>query len=259
MGRSEHEDVRFLGIKISNLNYKEMREKIVDNTSRGAYVCVTDVGNVIRATKDRKFYKAINDSLISVPDGMPLAWYGKLVGCRKINRVSGMQLLMRLLEEENGLKHFLLGDTEETIRKVKEKAQKANEKIRISGFSPPFKESFDEFDNRTIFSKIDRESPDVIWVSLGGGKQDKWMHENIHRLKKGVMIGVGAAFRFYIGEIKTPPNIFQSLGLQWFFRMVQNPRILRNQLQTFPKFIINFPFEVTRARKAVTNENKSPI
>lgn len=249
MGYNEHEHVRFLGVKISNVNYKEIREKIVDNINRGAYVCLTDVGNVIRASKDKEFYEAINDSLISVADGMPLAWYGKLAGCRKISRVSGPQLMMRLLEEGNGFKHFLLGDTQETIRKVIEKAQKANDKIRIGGYSPPFKDRFDEVDNRIIFSEIDQEKPDIIWVSFGGEKQEKWMHENIHRLKRGMMIGVGAAFRYYIGEIKAPPKVFQELGLQWFFRTFQNSNSIRFRLKTIPEFIIHFPFEVVRARK----------
>jgi len=64
------------------------------------------------------------------------------------------------------------------------------------------------------------------------------------------MIGVGAAFRFYIGEIKTPPRIFQNLGLQWLFRLMDDPiRIGRRQFSSFPTFILRFPFEVIRARR----------
>jgi len=246
---NEIPDVRFLGVKISNIDYREIYQNIRHNIDMAPYICLTNVTTVIWASADRELLEAINGSLISVPDGMPLVWYGRIVGCQNIARVPGPELMSRLLAERDGFKHFLLGDTEETIEKVKEKARKVNKKIIVSGYNPPFKDEFSEADNIDIFDRIYEKEPDIIWVSFGGGKQDKWMHRNRHRLKRGVMIGVGAAFRFYIGEIKAPPKIFQDMGLQWLFRMVSTPGTIRPMLRTFPKFIFHFPREVIAARK----------
>ena len=244
----EPENIRFMRVKISNINYKKISEKIRDNLARKAYICLTDVGNVIRASKDKEFLEAIDNSLISIADGMPLVWYGKLIGCRTIERLAGMELMARLLEEQSEFKHFLLGDTEDTIKRILEKARNIRKEVIIDGYSPPFRSKFDEVDNKVIFRKIEEKNPDIIWVSLGGGKQDKWMYQNVNRLRRGVMIGVGAAFRFYIGSIKTPPAIFQKMGLQWLFRTLENPKTIGRRLRTIPKFIIHFPLEVAKAR-----------
>jgi N-acetylglucosaminyldiphosphoundecaprenol N-acetyl-beta-D-mannosaminyltransferase len=200
---------------------------------------------------DRDLLNAINESLISIPDGTPLAWYGKLVGCKRIERIAGAELMRLMLEESHGFKHYLLGDTEQTIQLVMEKAKKKNKGLQINGHSPPFKEKFDQNDTLAMLDKIHKENPDIIWVCFGGGKQDKWMQQNFHLLNRGVMIGVGAAFRYYIGEIKIPPKIIQRIGLQWFFRMLDNPvkwfgaGVPRRHLT----LAANFPSEIVKARK----------
>ena len=249
MKRDEPKYVLFKKIKIDNLNFKEVYAKIKNNIKTKGYVCLMDVGVLIKATKDSELRQAVNESLISIADGMPLAWYGILLGCKQIERIAGAELMRRLMEDDNGLSHFLLGDTEQTISQVIQKARAANNNMRIEGYSPPFKEEFTQKETTTLFDKIAKANPDIIWVSFGGGKQDKWMRQNLHRLDRGVMIGVGAAFRFYIGQLKIPPQIIQSLGLQWFYRMLASPknwikRAAPNRLE----FIVNFPIEVIKAR-----------
>lgn len=249
---SEPEYVKFMDVKIDNLEFEGIYEKILRNIETKGYVCLTDSNNVVvAATKDRGLLHAINGSLISIPDGTPLAWYGKLVGCKRIERIAGAELMRLMLEESHGLKHYLLGDTDRTIQLVMEKAKNKNKGLRISGHSPPFKEQFDQNDTLAMLDEIHKENPDIIWVSFGGGKQDKWMQHNLHLLNRGVMIGVGAAFRYYIGDIKIPPKIIQRIGLQWFFRMLDDPGkwfkagVPRRHLT----LLANFPSEVVKARK----------
>lgn len=239
----------FLGVKIDNLAYRGILEKIRGSLREKGYICLTEAGTVIAASEDEELREAIGHSLISIPDGMPLVWYGKLLGSRRIERISGMELMKRLLKEENGWSHYLLGDTEETISRVIEKASRANRNLRISGHSPPFKDVFDEEDNRLMLEKVNAADPDIVWVSFGGRKQNQWMCRNIRSLNRGVMIGVGAAFRFYTGDLWTPPKIVQAMGLQWFFRMVQEPRRwFRTQARKKLKFALHFPIEVYKGR-----------
>jgi N-acetylglucosaminyldiphosphoundecaprenol N-acetyl-beta-D-mannosaminyltransferase len=239
----------FKGIKIDNVNLENIIEIITMKINQKGYICVNDVRNIMFASRDRVFSNAINESLLSIADGTPLAWYGRLVGFKRIQRVAGFELMATMLESENRFKHYLLGDTEETISRVIEKARKSNNNIQIVGQSPPFRKQFTEHENEMICEKINREDPDIIWVSFGGRKQEIWMHQNISKLRRGVMVGVGAAFRFYIGDLYIPPKLFQKFGMQWVFRMINTPRAFHFYIRTFPKFCFYFPFEVLNGRK----------
>lgn len=262
MKRNEAEDIMFMGVKISNVSYRRAYDtirEIINNNGKG-YVCLNDVGNIMEATRDNDLRMAITQSTFSLPDGMPLAWYGRLVGCTEIERISGMSIMKRMFSERDGFKHYLLGDTDQTIAYVIEEAKKLNEEIRIVGHSPPFK-NFAEEDNREIMRKVKRADPDIIWVSFGGGKQEKWMHQQLQSLDRGVMIGAGAAFKWLIGDIVSPPTILQTMGLQWLYRLVQevakNPKgsvdwcKRRKFVKNKVTFLANFPREVTVARRSI--------
>jgi N-acetylglucosaminyldiphosphoundecaprenol N-acetyl-beta-D-mannosaminyltransferase len=251
MKPNREEYVTFMGVKLDNISYQAINKRIKEYVDKRGYVCLIDVMTIILAIKDKGVLAAINNSLISISDGMPLAWYGRLLGCQRIERISGCELLRNFLNEQDRYRHFLLGDTEETLRKVIYKARRENPSINISGYSPPMKNRFTEDDNRIMVDVIKKERPDIIWVSFGGGKQDRWMHENFQKVERGVMIGVGAAFRFYIGELRTPPNIFQKLGLQWAFRTIQEPKGLKRRLKTYPVFIFYFCSQLIKARKRI--------
>jgi N-acetylglucosaminyldiphosphoundecaprenol N-acetyl-beta-D-mannosaminyltransferase len=253
-------EVTFKGVKISNVCYRTVRNIVtgVINEKQRGYICLNDVSNIVAATKDEQMRAAINDSLLSLPDGTPLAWYARIAGCGEIERISGASLMKRLLVDMDDCKHYLLGDTELTINKVIAEARKLNGKIKISGHSPPFK-TFNAADNQHMIDRIRKADPDIVWVSFGGGKQEKWMQQNIANLDRGVMIGAGAAFRFLVGDITTPPKIFQKMGLQWLFRLaeafVKNPRSClktvkeRGLLKSKLVFLLNLPHEVKATRR----------
>jgi N-acetylglucosaminyldiphosphoundecaprenol N-acetyl-beta-D-mannosaminyltransferase len=252
--------VKYGDVKISDVNYQSalsLVQQTIAKRERG-YICLNDVSNIVTATRDDQMRAAINGSLLSLADGAPVAWYGRLAGCREIERVSGVTLMAGLLADLSGCRHYLLGDTEETIARVIAKAKELKPDIEISGFSPPFRE-FTEEDNRQILENIAQVDPDVVWVSFGGGKQEKWMMEQIAHIDHGVMVGAGAAFKFLIGDILTPPVIFQKLGLQWVFRLVQgflrSPSTCvktvrtRKVLSNKVIFLVKLPGEILAARQ----------
>lgn len=247
---------RFMGVKLDDVSFHQVDRLIASHINSGGYVCMNDVRNVMWAARDSELREAINSSFLSLPDGMPLVWYARLTGCGNIERVTGLKILSGLLKAKNGFRHFLLGDTSSRIGLVMEKARRLNPLISITGYSPPFKKFFTPEDNNRILDQIRDENPDLIWVSLGGGKQEKWMHQHYQRLEKGIMVGVGAAFRFYIGELVTPPGLFQSFGLQWIWRMTQDTegvsRRGRSRAQGVAvrlQFLRRFPRELYKARR----------
>jgi N-acetylglucosaminyldiphosphoundecaprenol N-acetyl-beta-D-mannosaminyltransferase len=259
MRYNEASNVAYMDVKISNVDYHDILKNIrmVANNQQRGYFCLTDVGNVISCTKDELLKRAINESILSIADGMPLVWFARLVGCTKIERISGVDLMKRLFAEKDGTKHYLLGDTDQILNEVIKEALIINPTISITGHSPPFRD-FSDDDNNHMIHKIRETDPDIIWVAFGGGKQEKWMRQNINKLEKGIMIGVGSGFRWLTGDIKAPPKIFQKIGLQWLSRMLQglakDPKkgfrfLMERQVKKFPVFIVNFPFEVINCRK----------
>lgn len=205
------------------------------------YICVTDAGNLVNAyRKSPELKTAINNSLMSLPDGRPISIFAGIKGIDNIDRVAGPDFMKKVFEKTSGtgIRHFFLGDTESILSKLSAELKK-NYDLQIAGFySPPFGNWNSETDN-LILDKIREANADIIWISLGGRKQEVWMNNNYRKLNKGVMIGVGAAYRFYLGEIKRAPKIFQRLGLEWFFRLIQQPgKMFKRYLTTLPFFII---------------------
>ena len=228
----------FLNTKINIVDFQRVKHHIAANLDNNCYICLTDVINVMWASNDEALQKAINHSLISIPDGMPLAWFARISGYREAKRISGPELFKELLQEKNNYKHFILGDTQETLGKIIKKAKKINNNISITGYSPPFKEYFTENENKIIISTINKFSPDLIWVSFGGGKQEKWMYQNIKKVNTGLMLGVGAAFDFHAGTLQRAPDWMQHIGLEWLYRLGNEPRrLFRRYLVTNTLFL----------------------
>jgi len=267
MYRNEMPCIEYNGVKVNNISYSGVLEAVTDALiqKKMGYICLTDVSNLIVATKDPELRVAINDSLFSLADGMPLVWYARMAGCTEIERISGANLMRRFIADMGDYTHYLLGDTEETITRVIAQAKMLSPQLMITGHSPPFRE-FDDEDDRCILEKIKAVNPDVVWVCFGGVRQEKWMKKHFASLNKGVMIGVGAAFRFFIGEIVTPPEIFQKMGLQWFFRLseafmkdpikciklVHQRHIMTSKIE----YLARLPFEVICARHRIKLNNK---
>lgn len=248
MNNEEAKNFRFKGVKIDNVGLEDVIGIISNNIHQKGYICVNDVRNIMVAINDKNLFDAINGSLLSIADGTPLTWYARLLGSKRIQRVAGFELMANMMRSDNGFKHYLLGDTEETIGRVIAKARIENINIQVAGHSPPFREQFSELDNDEIFKRINGEDPDIVWVSFGGVRQEKWMHQNIGKLRRGILVGIGAAFRFYIGDLYIPPKVFQRLGMQWFFRMIQSQRAFRMYIRIIPKFCFYFPSEVMKGR-----------
>lgn len=243
-------------IKISCCNLDSAVDELLSvlKLSHSEYVCVTDAGNIVTAFRNSPALKsAINESFMSLPDGRPLSVFAGLKGIKDVGRVAGPDFMIRVFERTSGtgISHFFLGDTEIILEKMISSIS-AEYDLKIAGsYSPPFGIWNSDTENE-ILGKIIKAHPDLIWVSLGGGKQEVWMKKIHGKLDKGVMIGVGAAFRFYLGEIKRAPIVFQKLGFEWLFRLVQQPgKMFKRYAVTLPFFMIYFIQEIFKKN----NEN----
>lgn len=179
-------------------------------SGQGGYVCVSNMRTVVYANKHNDYRVVMDNAFMCLPDGTPLVWMAKLWGLGNVQRTTGPDLFLSMLgTPENGIRHFLLGDTEETLSALK---SKYSQSLIVGTYSPAFCE-VDEFDYEDIAQRIRESNADVVWIALRAPKQDFFDARLFEYLPDKVLIGVGAAFRFALGEIKHPSKMVQKMGL----------------------------------------------
>jgi len=205
-------------VRISITNEDNAIKSIIGfvKKKKGGYICISNMRTVSIANKNDKYQEVMENSLMNTPDGMPLVWMARLWGLKDVQRTVGPDIFTAMLnDKESGIKHFLLGDTEETLAEMQKKYAKDGTNI-VGTYSPPFCE-LDEFDYKSIAKQINECGADIVWLSLRAPKQDFFAVRLLPLLDNKICIGVGAAFRFSLGQIKHPPKIFKKLGLTGIF------------------------------------------
>ncbi|MDP1715935.1 MAG: WecB/TagA/CpsF family glycosyltransferase [Anaerolineales bacterium] len=194
---------------------------------------------LMEAYDSPEYSKIVNSADLVTPDGMPLVWMLRLKGHPDQQRVYGPTLMLHILEaaaRENVPVGFY-GSSPEVLQSLLARMQARFPNLKVAySFSPPFQEMSQEEDAE-IVKRINASSVRILFVGLGCPKQEKWMAE--HRGKvNAVMLGVGAAFDFHAGVKAQSPAWIQKMGLEWFYRLVTEPRRLwRRYLYHNPRFI----------------------
>jgi N-acetylglucosaminyldiphosphoundecaprenol N-acetyl-beta-D-mannosaminyltransferase len=189
-----------------------------------SYVCFANVHMLIEAHQDRVFQKVINQANLVAPDGKPLSLFLRLSEGIRQDRICGMDILPDLLKraEASGKSVYFYGTTEELLQVIIQKARKEFPALNISGYySPPFRNLSSE-ETFAILHTIKEAAPDLVFVSLGCPKQEKWMAE--HKDKIGAcLLGLGQAFKVYAGQEKRLPTWMRDLSLEWLYRLYLEP------------------------------------
>jgi N-acetylglucosaminyldiphosphoundecaprenol N-acetyl-beta-D-mannosaminyltransferase len=234
--------VDVLGVGVSAINMDTALEVIDRWITDGAqqYVCVAGVHGVMESQRDESLRRIHNSAGLVTPDGMPLVWLTRLHGWRNTSRVYGPDLMLDLCERSlaTGYRHFLYGGNAEVPERLATRLQKRFPGLIIAGtYSPPFRTLTAEEDEE-IVQRINDAKADIVWVGLSTPKQEYWMSRHVGRISAPVMIGVGAAFDFHAGLKRQAPRWMQRSGLEWFFRLMNEPRRLwRRYLVNNPKFV----------------------
>ena len=243
-----------LGIPMAMTDYAgamDVMDAMVDRRQAG-WVCAAAVHSVMVAQDDADMRTALTDSVITVPDGMPVVWAANLLGENLPNRVYGPELMQRYCARsaERGLRVWLYGGRDQgALVQLALTLRHSHPGIRIvGGYSPPFRSLTEEEDDK-IAEQINRDRPDVIWVGIGVPKQEKWMVRMRDKLEAPVMCAVGAAFDFNAGRVSQAPRWMQERGLEWTYRIAQEPRrLLPRYLYTNPRFLYGVGKQYVRER-----------
>jgi N-acetylglucosaminyldiphosphoundecaprenol N-acetyl-beta-D-mannosaminyltransferase len=176
--------------------------------------------------KDSLFKEALLNSDVLIPDGVGAVLGVRILSGKKIKKIAGADLFfyeMERLEKIKG-KCFFLGSTNETLLKIKKRANKEYPNVIIEYFSPPYKPEFSLEENDIMIEKVNSFEPDVLFVGMTAPKQEKWTYTNFKVLKVGHVGSIGAVFDFYAGSVKRAPGFMISIGLEWFYRLIKEPR-----------------------------------
>jgi N-acetylglucosaminyldiphosphoundecaprenol N-acetyl-beta-D-mannosaminyltransferase len=235
-----------LGVPLAITDYDRTLEWIdgaVASDRRG-YLCVAAVHTVMACREDPELRAAVLGADFTVPDGQPLVWALNALGHDLPGRVYGPELMDRACARaaRSGARHYLYGGRNQgALAELARTLRLRHPGLRIvGGHCPPFR-SLSDAEEQALADEINRSGADVVWVGIGVPKQEKWMARMRDRLDAPVLVGVGAAFDFHAGLVPQAPDALQRLGLEWAFRLVQEPRRLwRRYLRYNPRFVTGF-------------------
>ena len=231
-----------VGVPISVTTYTEVLDALSRPApDRALVVSVCNVHSVMTARKDPAIRAAIESSTIATPDGVPLVWTLRRTANPDQERVYGPEIMRRALLEspDRGWRHYLHGSTPETLEQLQAAiAEMAPSADIVGAYSPPFAPPTPETDAADA-DRIRASGANVVWVGLGMPKQEQWMHRVAGQLPGTAIVGVGAAFDFLAGTIPQAPEWMQKSGLEWAYRLGQEPRRLwRRYLWNNPAFLM---------------------
>jgi N-acetylglucosaminyldiphosphoundecaprenol N-acetyl-beta-D-mannosaminyltransferase len=250
-----------LGVGVSIEDIEKATNAILEVAERNerAYVVFLAVHGIMEAYRDAALRRIFNRALLCNPDGMPLTWIGRLQGFGDIRRVYGPDLMLRVCERSQNQpwRHFLFGGKPGVAEKLQQNLQARFPGIQIAGiYTPPFR-PLDKEDWRDLTAQVEDARPHFFWVGISTPKQEKFMAEALRReLPCNVLLGVGAAFDFHSGCVQQAPRWMMRAGLEWFFRLMQEPRRLwRRYLILNPWFVWLFFLQRTGLRSFPLGKN----
>ncbi|MEJ7788555.1 MAG: WecB/TagA/CpsF family glycosyltransferase [Thermoleophilaceae bacterium] len=247
-----------LGIPMALTDYEgamDVMDEMVEQRHRG-WVCAASAHSVVAALDDAVMYQALTEATITVPDGMPIVWAANALGEHLPDRVYGPELMHRYCKRsaEMGHRVWLYGGCDQgALAQLALNLRRNHPGLRIvGGYSPPYR-SLSEEEDEEIGRQINDARPDVLWVGIGVPKQERWMMRMRDRVNVPVMCAVGAAFDFHAGLVSQAPSWMQERGLEWTYRIAQEPRrLLPRYLNANPRFMAGFAQQYLRERTAGT-------
>jgi N-acetylglucosaminyldiphosphoundecaprenol N-acetyl-beta-D-mannosaminyltransferase len=205
------------------------------------------------AEKDSAFKVALQQSTILLPDGMAIVAAVRLLTGQKTKKIAGADIHLHLLQELNqkGGSCFYLGATENTLLKIKERLAIEFPNIKVGTFSPAYTHEFSPLENKEMVEAVNAFRPDVLFVGMTAPKQEKWAFAHKDKLDTKIICSIGAVFDFYAGTVTRPHWFWINLRLEWFIRLIKEPRRMwKRYLYYGPVFIgLILREKVNRLRK----------
>ncbi|MBS7566810.1 WecB/TagA/CpsF family glycosyltransferase [Mucilaginibacter sp. Bleaf8] len=195
-----------------------LQKKTVVNTINQYSYCM--------AEQDAEFKKALMESDMLLPDGIGMVFASRFLDSVRIQKIAGADLHQHLLHKLNQEKGscFYLGSSNGTLQKIRNRIKNEYPNISVHSYSPPYKAMFNEQDSQLMIQEVNRFAPDVLFIGMTAPKQEKWIHHHKLHLNTKVIGSIGAVFDFYAGTVNRPAQMWISLGMEWFGRLLAEPK-----------------------------------
>jgi exopolysaccharide biosynthesis WecB/TagA/CpsF family protein len=232
----QRKQVRLMNVPFDAVTMPQTLDRIgrMIDSKQPHYLATANVDFLVQARRDTELRRILDDAHLVVCDGTPLVWLSKLLRRPLPERVAGSDLVPQLLNraERLGWRVFFLGGEPRALTQAIRNVEARHPNIQIAGsYSPPFA-PLDKMDHEGICERVREAQPDLLLVSFGCPKQEKWIARNYEALGVPVSIGVGATIDFLAGTVKRAPRWMQVIGMEWIFRLAQEPRRLLRRYST---------------------------
>jgi N-acetylglucosaminyldiphosphoundecaprenol N-acetyl-beta-D-mannosaminyltransferase len=196
---------------------------------RGALqVCTVNTDFLVHAQSDTELKNVLRHADLNVPDGFPMVMLGRLQGVTTAQKVTGTDIVPPLMKAAalRGSSVFLLGAEHGIAAEAARRLQARDPDLVVAGYYEPPRAPIDAMDNDAMIARINESGADVLLVAFGNPKQDKWIARHKERLRVSVAIGVGCTLDVIAGRLGRAPRWMQKAGLEWLYRLSQEPRYL---------------------------------
>lgn len=240
--------VKFLNTYVNNVGFNEAISYIdyLIQNKNNSYIVPINVDVVVKAEKDKELNKIIDEADLTLIDGTPLMWISKLNKKPFVEKISGSDLVPKVIELASKKKYrvFIIGGKEGIAERAKINIENIYDGINVVGvYAPPLGFENDDFELSKINKMISDLNIDILIVCFGCPKQEKWIYKNRDKYNAKVSICAGATVDFLAGNVKRAPKWMSNVGLEWFYRFLQEPRRLFKRYFVDDIKIINLFFK----------------
>ena len=224
-----------LGVQYDNVTMAEALDtaRALLQRPEASYCVTPNAEMAYEALHDESFRAILNEASLVLPDGAGVVLGAKILRTPLKEKVAGIDFAANLLGvlEETGGRLYLLGGKPGIAEQAAENMKKTHPKLCICGTADGYFK-----DEAPVIARINEARADVVFVCLGAPKQELWMQRNAPRLRVGLMAGLGGSLDVFAGNVKRAPKLFQKLGLEWFYRLIKEPKRI-GRMMKLPKFL----------------------
>lgn len=239
---NEPKRVNVIGVPISVVNLDIAVDFVANNLDniRGEYICASNAHTCVTAHEDSNYLKVQSESIMSLPDGKPLAVAGKKKGFKEMEKTTGMRFMQSIFNDKrfSNCRHYFYGNSEDRLTLMIEKLKVEYPDLNICGYEPSVFHDLNNQEINDLINRINESDADFVWIGLGAPKQELLMHKMKDKTNT-IMTGVGGVFNIFAGVVSDAPMWMQKVGLEWFYRLIKEPkRLFKRYLFTNTKYIM---------------------
>ena len=240
-----------LKMRVSVTNLAACLQQVMElaGKKKAAYICLSNVLMCMLTFDNDRFLKIVNDADLVIPDGKPISVAQRLLGHKRAQQVRGQDIMNAICASSGEYKlkiGFYGGSSDPLLNKMISKLKSVHTGIQIAYvYAPPFR-PLTAAEDINVCDEINRANVDILFVGIGCPKQEIWMEQHMQKLNC-VMLGVGAAFDFIAGNQKHAPKWMQEIGVEWLYRLCNEPkRLWKRYCRQNPRFIYHFIHQLIR-------------